>query len=435
MLLQRRTAAASLEVVFASASLLMGSKLFLGLEQAWPPMAPLRDGAFIICYLYALGWLWFNVRRPLPDWLLREVPLLLAISTAIIASAAWSFDPKLTLSTALLFVGTTATGIFIGFCFEPPRIIMILLATYLLLLVVSVVAILTCPYEIVISHGPRFDAWMGLQGDKNQLGATAALAVLIFATALFRGRLRVLPGILLCLFALGVLLMCRSATPLVCTALGLTVLLAFLVGTRARLPSLITYMLVVCALLCATWFALTHLIAFTDIVGRDESFTGRTDIWKDAIGMLHYSPWLGFGYGAVWLASDQSWLPEFVTTTQFHDAHSGYLSLATQVGLPVMVLAIVQLGVLSCRSIGYLVQRKTTFAFFAVSYVLWFACYNLTETALYRWNSDEWMILVVVMTVTMRRQARSDEPVRARIEGASMPGRLAARGPSPGRSR
>ncbi len=394
---------------------MLGSKLLLGLEDVWPPMVPIRDGAFIACYLYAIGWLWLRARRPLTDWLLRDNPALLVVLTVIFASALWSFDPQLTLLSALLITGTTAIGIFIGYCFEPSRIMTILIGTYLLLLIISVLAVMLAPAEVAISHGPRFDAWMGLQGDKNQLGSSAGLALLLFATALFRGRVGVVPGVILCAFAAGVLVMCRSATPLVSSTLGITILLVFVVSTRARLPSLLTYMLVVCALAVAVLFALTHVIGFTEILGRDETFTNRTDIWRDAVAMLRYSPWLGFGYDAVWLANDQSWLPEFVNTTRFHDAHSGYLTLATEVGLPVMLLAIAQLVVLSCRSIGYFLQRKTTFAFFAVSYVFWFACYNLTETAMYRRNSDEWILLVMLMVVILRRSGRPGrwEPPRA----------------------
>ncbi len=129
---------------------------------------------------------------------------------------------------------------------------------------------------------------------------------------------------------------------------------------------------------------------------------------------------LGFGYGAVWQGDAHSWLPGFASTTRFVHAHSGYLTLATEVGLPVTLLAVWQLAALSFRTIGDLARQRTTLALFAVGYVFWFGCHNLTESTLYRWNSDAWMILVALMTAALRSDAGAAPQERPRrADGAS----------------
>jgi O-antigen ligase len=56
-------------------------------------------------------------------------------------------------------------------------------------------------------------------------------------------------------------------------------------------------------------------------LGRDMTFTGRTDVWRELLG-LHTDPLLGVGFMSFWDDKGlQSQLPEWVA----HSAHNGYL--------------------------------------------------------------------------------------------------------------
>jgi O-antigen ligase len=85
-----------------------------------------------------------------------------------------------------------------------------------------------------------------------------------------------------------------------------------------------------------------------DIVVGDPTFTGRTDIWAFASTEIGARPWLGSGYGAFWdvgpdddplqRAPFGSWL-RHTEVGVINQAHSGYLDLPLQIGIPATVVA------------------------------------------------------------------------------------------------
>jgi O-antigen ligase len=153
-------------------------------------------------------------------------------------------------------------------------------------------------------------------------------------------------GIAIAAAAILFLIMSRSKTPI--GLLPLSLLLTWLV-TLPRRPVIgvaVTAAVVVTINLFSVgsaYFDSVH--AILEAVMADPSFTGRTDIWKFALGELAGRPITGFGYGAFWgtervvfgLSEQKTWA---IAAT---DAHNGYLNIAITTGIPGLALALVWL--------------------------------------------------------------------------------------------
>ena len=73
--------------------------------------------------------------------------------------------------------------------------------------------------------------------------------------------------------------------------------LAFL-GLRGHLR--VVFSLSVLAVLIEVPMVIPDFVSFaTGLLGKDASFTGRTDLWAVAIRMIMAHPWLGYGRGSL----------------------------------------------------------------------------------------------------------------------------------------
>ena len=199
-------------------------------------------------------------------------------------------------------------------------------------------------------HNGEMEA-IGVTGQKNALGALVLVCGLMLIWDLLeRGwrnkrRLsrfdRYLP---LAVLALGVYLihLCDSKTSLACLALGACILASMRLPLLRKRVRILGFCVLAAVLL---FFALDSLFGIKEQIvrslGRDMTFTGRTDVWRELLD-VHTDPLLGTGFMSFWDDKHyQSRLPYWVAFS----AHNGYLEVYLAGGfvgvffLAVMLLA------------------------------------------------------------------------------------------------
>jgi O-antigen ligase len=176
--------------------------------------------------------------------------------------------------------------------------------------------------------------WRGVFIHKNPLGATACISVFIF---LFLGRLMDVSLALrvTCIAAaIACLIFAQSAGSWVATC----VLLVYLYLIRSVPVSGSVLMLIVVGV---SALALGAFLPFSDdvaaVLGRDATFTGRTDIWAFVLDAVWQKPLLGFGYFA---ATDDFMRPLLNQELGASHPHNGYLDVLLGTGAVGLVLLI-----------------------------------------------------------------------------------------------
>lgn len=190
-------------------------------------------------------------------------------------------------------------------------------------------------------------SWRGVFPHKNQAGS---MMVLLFFIGLFvaRARSRGL-GSLIIVLSLVFLVFTRSKTPIGLMPLALIVA-SIVTNVRRPLVGLVIALGIgiFVNLLTVGSVYFDPIRDVLDAVMSDSSFTGRTDIWKFAIGELAARPITGYGFGAFWgteqvvfgMSGSGTW------ATAATDAHNGYLNIALTTGIPGLLLACIWLAVL-----------------------------------------------------------------------------------------
>lgn len=203
---------------------------------------------------------------------------------------------------------------------------------------------------------------------------------------------------------LWLLHLANSATSTVCLAIGCIVILATQSRLMRRHPAMLQALIPLCFvayLILAFGFGMTGNLA--EAVGRNSTFTGRTDLWKILLGM-HTNPLVGTGYESFWLGPRLQWIWQHFTYV--NEAHNGYLEVYLNLGLIGLFLLSLFL-IASYRSIWR--SSRSQYSFAVLSLALWviLVFYNLTEAAFT--NGLVWMtllngaIFIPVRRVTLAR--------------------------------
>lgn len=315
------------------------------------------------------------------------------------ASVAWADFPGLAIRrTALLLILTViAYAIAVGLP-RSSRFVEVALPFLGLVILFNLTTPYLYPEFAVTPIGVR-----GMYSQKNVAGMVALVAiVLAYAVAVADPRRRTLVSAAAVLAVSFVFLVLTQSK----TSAGLVALVVVVVG-----PVLIGWQIGIVWGLFATMLAGYGTGAFLmfvfaegltlpdvlELVVGDPTFTGRTEIWAFAMNEIAGRPWLGGGYGAFWdvgAANDPlqrapagSWL-RHAEVGVINQAHSGYLDLPLQIGVPATVFA--TLLVLRAAALAFWLALRSQLhgdariiGVFGFLFFMVFLAHNLMEATLF----------------------------------------------------
>jgi O-antigen ligase len=194
-----------------------------------------------------------------------------------------------------------------------------------------------------------------------------------------------------------------SATALMCSVLGIGIFLACgLAPIRRRMRRVELYALAG----GSTWLLLDWLFGLTEFVvvalGRDMTFTGRTDAWQLVTNFNGLNPLIGAGFKSFWAGERMAevWR-QFPGIVQ---AHSGYIETYLEGGIIGVILLTAVFGSALAR-IKRAVLADNMFARVRFTFLFIALLYNFSEAAI--------MQLSLLWLVTLLIVVESPEPITA----------------------
>jgi O-antigen ligase len=276
---------------------------------------------------------------------------------------------------------------------------------------------------LLIRYFPKFGVeyseagakmWVGVASQKNGLGVICAIsAFLIVWTFLRDWRVRgflksrshaFAEGLVLAM-ALYLLGGFRGAYPATATGFLIigTALLMLLYRMKNDVRRMATFLVLMVAvgLLCLTYVD-SLVPAVTSVFDRDESFTGRSDIWRMVTDVASRNPWFGVGYGGYWGLQDEM----VRSSVGVKEAHSGYLDVYLEVGIVGIVLLLMFLLSYHRRALREL-NHAYDWGLFGICLLMMTLMHNFTESNFLRTSSYFWNV-TVFLTIGF-------SPVRLRV--------------------
>jgi exopolysaccharide production protein ExoQ len=268
------------------------------------------------------------------------------------------------------------------------------------------------------------EMWVGVAEQKNQLGRLCMITIFFLLFALYERwcqRSKLIWSYLawcdLFIIVMAVFLLkgSDSATSLATLGVGITIFLGmqWLRKMTVRVPQSALLALVISLAaygISVPFLAGANVAQFTSMLGRDNTLTGRTEVWADVLPARNEKPLLGYGFGSFW-TDERRELYDIPT------AHNGYLDILLELGE--VGLAFYMAWLLSCaRRLHRALKGDYQWASFAICLLLMSLIYNATESAL---NSlTEYVTAVVVfasfVVPALHARSRSALPVQMRLK-------------------
>jgi len=291
----------------------------------------------------ALGAVGLYIANAKRLWLLFSWPFLALVS------AIWSLAPGLTAYHATQLFMTMLVGLVMHERLGLYRVVVLLFIALAIGVLTSVAVVTLGPSFALSAKGE----WTGIFQHKNVLGLSATMLTYTGLVLAKRYWLLVLPILVLGATAL---IQARSATSLVALCVAVAVLPAALI-LRLRFYSFAAAgsFLVAAAALAAALVGGTSFVG--DLLGaleRDDTLTGRSDLWDFGWEAFLAHPILGLGYKAYWISDETSaaYLRYFVRQDLWY-FHNNLLEVAVAtglVGVAIFIAGLVQVIVLVIRA-------------------------------------------------------------------------------------
>lgn len=338
----------------------------------------------------------------------RRVWPLVALTLLAAISIIWSDAPMLTLRRSAFLLGSTLIGIYLGERFSIEQLLRWLAQVLSLTIAGSIVLYSIAPSSVIdYAYG---DAWKGLTINKNTFGWYMALAVVVLTLVRFR-HFCWLRYVFLVAAAI-LLLLSRSATSLVGCLLMVSMIPLWQI-IRAGAKTRLAYALMLMAICTVLYFVWAEQAWLFRVLGRDATFTGRTDLWSLVLSAISRHPFLGYGYGGFWSGMKGETLNIYIASGWLPmGAHNGYLELWLGIGilgLPLLLYFILR----SFRMArDFIRSDKSWLSIWPITYLLLFVFHNFFESHLLETRSLEYLLFAAI-TTSLAVKYRSTEPQRA----------------------
>lgn len=247
--------------------------------------------------------------------------------------------------------------------------------------------------------------WVGVAMQKNGLGLLCALSAFLLIWAalrkwrsgeLLKSRSQTFADALV--VGIAFFILCGpggsySATSIAVLIVGIASLLIlhrmqnFTIWMAAHLKAVVVALALIFLLIGDSL-----LPTVTSIFGRNESLTGRTDIWRSVIDVASRNSLFGLGYGGFWGLED-------VITSEHgvKQSHNGYLEVYLQVGLVAVVFLFAFLMAF-CSKVRREINHVFDSGVLGICFLLFILPYNYTEDTFLQ-SSILWSTMVLLTIV------------------------------------
>ncbi len=301
--------------------------------------------------------------------MLERNKTLVFIHGWILASTLWSVDSPTTFRRAMGLNATLLFASYLALRFDRRDLLRIAAAGGAVTVWLCFIWVIALPV-----YGISGENWSGIYANKNTLGqmATYAATLLLLESARRSWtQLWTIPSIAV---ALTILVGSDSKTALATAILLSALLIVFQVFRARKTLYGAVAVSMAAATVAAVLFAIAALPFIADLLQKDVTLTGRTDIWRQLLKTIWNRPIAGYGYEAFWNGwrspAREVWLAGDWTPVHAHNAGFQYMLDQGIVGLGLILMFFFRSVVKATKLIGLQPGAAATVPIALLSFML-----------------------------------------------------------------
>ena len=350
---------------------------------------------FLYLAIYAISFLLLILRwKKVIPLAVKGWPISL-FTGLIIFSNIWSHTPSATLNHSILFTGTTLFALYLASRYSIKEQLQLLGWVFVVIVLISLLFIVALP-KYGIMAGVHTGAWRGMYMHKNGFGPFMSIATIVFFLLAQSCRKNLeKPGLfwLFCGLSALMMLLSRSSSSIINIVIMGTALFSLPI-LRLNYELMIPVLAGISSISVILYtLAVSNSGFIFDLLGKDSTLTGRTELWAPVIDKIQENPLLGYGYGAFWQGLDGP--SAYVWLAQPFKAmhpHSGYLELLIDVGIVGFLLYIFIFFIGLQRALFYIKRIKTADGLWPAIFFIFVLVSNVAESGLVQANSFLYVI-------------------------------------------
>lgn len=388
-------------------AVLLGTSALHSLTLHFVPQLGVVTSSLLWLMLYLLGFLGLMFSQGINwiSWMVRYRILLVVLLLGTMVSIGWSVAPGVSAERVVYLLGGSVVAIYLGFMVPLLTILRLSAGVLGFIMVMSVIVAFGLP-DLGIENYEGQLVWRGILNDKNTLGFWSAISVLLFMTISdsVSSVLSRMMCYLMALISLFVLLMSDSATSLLAMVVAGSLSLYLYLAFRFQLG--FARMAVMAVLFIGLVGLVITNIDTAQLLGRSGDLTGRGEVWAQTWKLIVKEPLTGYGYGALWWPNDDTiWIQQRYTdfTWVVYHAHNGFLQVASEVGLPLSVVALLMVVQQLIEIFYCQYERQQVGVLFVLAFVVAFLISNFSE-ARFLTNRELYWIFFLALPISMLRQ-------------------------------
>ena len=369
------------------------------------PIENILTPLWLLLYLVALLGLMFGQGINWISWLVRYRILLVILMLGTIVSVSWSIDARVSAERTVHLIGSSLLGVYIGFSVPLLTTLRVFAVILALTILASIGAAVALP-AMGIEAYEGIEVWRGVFNSKNDLGFWSAVGVLLYIT--LSDSTESISLKLLCFLmaglCLGTLALSQSATSLLAMVIAGALSLYFFIAGRFQLGFI--RMAFIAVLFTAVIALAIVNIDTAELVGRSGDLTGRGEVWSQVWKLILQHPLTGVGYGALWFPTDATiWVQQslFDFTWVVYHAHNGLLHIASEIGLPLTVIALLMVVQQLIEIFYCQYERQQVGVLFVLGFVAAYLLSNFSE-ARFLVTRELFWIFFLALPISMLRQ-------------------------------
>jgi exopolysaccharide production protein ExoQ len=344
----------------------------------------------------SIGPLLIGSRAKAVTTLLLRNPALLLLLLWVWCSVLWSVAPDISVRRALALTVYTLLACYLVVRHDFDWILKRLAWLYLALLLISVLFILVLPS---LSAMPGGWGLRGIYPHKNGMGRFLVELAILLPPAISKRLIHPVLGSAGLLIALALLVPVNSATAIIILPLVLATQAAVgLWRLPARFAATVTAFGIATACLLILPLLINPEVVF-ELLGRNTTLTGRTDIWLYVWQWIQQRPVIGYGYGAFFAADEHAAYVAAIFPWEPSSAHNGYLELLLTIGPVGLALFLVFIGSGLVRTAMASTRLDPTLMLVLLPLLVGYTSRAITESSLLGHAGITW-VLVVIFTVS-----------------------------------
>jgi len=345
----------------------------------------------------------FNLREFLR--LFGRHPWLLMLLAIAVLSTLWSDSPGFTARRSLVLLASTSFGVYLATRYSLREILRLLWILGVIAAIGSFLVVWRKP-EMGIASGATAGDWQGLFGQKNTLGRFMAFEIMAFGVGIIseKGKWRwfCILGAALCL---PLLVMSKDATAYLALPMLVVLLPLFQLARTHSFIKMTAFITVLGATAAGIFFTMIlDPQKVLQLMGKNSSLSGRTDIWSMVWDKFVQRPWVGYGYSAFWMGKDGKQSAEIWEALHWAvpHSHNGFLDVLVQVGAVGMAIFVVGYVAFFYKALRCARASKTILGLFPLVYLSFMILFNCSEGSIIREENMFWVLYAAMWVLTTR---------------------------------